>query len=110
MRSGILRHRLTLQRRHDARGPGGGLSSDWVDVATGIPASIEPLNGRALFTAQQHAGEITARIRMRYRPDVQLGMRLLHGGVVYVIVTPPINDRMQNRELTLMCSSALHEG
>lgn len=109
MRAGKLRHRITIQSRHVARGTMGGESAKWVDVVQGIPASIEPLNGRELFTAQQVHSEVTVRIRMRYRPGIEAKMRAVYQGVVYSIQYA-INPELLNSELQLMCSVGVNEG
>lgn len=109
MRAGKLRHRITIQSRHTARGTMGGESAQWVDVAQCLPAAIEPLNGRELLTAQQVQSEITVRIRLRYRPGIEAKMRVLYRGEVYSIQYV-INPELLNRELQLMCSVGVNEG
>lgn len=109
MRAGKLRHSITIQRQHTATDAMGSASEDWVDVASGVAASIEPLSGRELYAAQQHHSEVTVRIRMRYRDGVLPSMRVLHRGVAYPILYP-INPGMKNAELQLMCATGVHEG
>ncbi len=110
IRAGQLRHSIEIQRRHTATDNMSDASEEWVTVVKPVAASIEPLSGRELYASQQHNSEITVRIRIRYRPGITADMRVVHGGVIYPIVYPPINPNMKNAELHLMCSAGLHAG
>lgn len=109
IRAGQLRHSITIQRQHTATDAMGSASEDWVDVATGVAASIDPLSGRELYAAQQHHSEVTNRIRMRYREGVLPSMRVLHRGVAYPILYV-MNQSLRDAELVLMCAAGVHEG
>lgn len=100
MRSGMLRHRVTLQRFQQGQDAYGGPVETWEDVAT-VWASLEAMSGREFFASQQAQSEITQRIRIRYRADVTADMRAIHNGKVFNIVAPLPDNR--NRELVLMC-------
>jgi SPP1 family predicted phage head-tail adaptor len=64
-------------------------------------ASIEPLNGREFFAAQQVNAEVTARIRLRYLPGVTRQMQVKFGSRTFAIESV-INVEERNRELQLM--------
>ena len=73
MKAGRLRQRVTLQSMSggvDAIGQP--LPAEWADVFT-TWASVEPLQGREFIAASAVSSEITARVRMRYRPGVTTG-------------------------------------
>lgn len=70
--------------------------------------SIEPLNGRELFAAQEHASNVTVRIRIRYRDDVNATMRVLHEGKYYEIEAV-LDHELRHREMELLCSEGLVE-
>jgi SPP1 family predicted phage head-tail adaptor len=109
MRSGSLRHSVTIEARHDAKDTFGGLSPQWRPVATNVPASIEPLKGKELFNAQQVQSEVLLRIRIRYRPGIVPAMRVKYRGRVYGILYV-IDINLKNEELHLMCNQGLNEG
>lgn len=106
--SGKLRHRVTLQRFVKTQDPTTGLiSEEWVDGAT-VWASVEPLSGRDFIAARAQQSEISARVVIRYRPDVDSTMRLIHRGRIYSIEGPPLPDAKSGLEyLTLMVAAGV---
>ncbi|MCK2042562.1 phage head closure protein [Chromohalobacter sp. TMW 2.2308] len=111
MRAGRLRHRVTLQRPVDgAKDQYNQPTESFEQVAT-VWASVEPLRGREFFEAQQVNSEITTRIRCRYRRDlagVEVNeWRIEYRGRTYEIDGPPINSRMEDRQLEFMCHERL---
>lgn len=102
MRSGRLRHRVTIQRREITRNAFGEGVDGWGNFAV-VWASVEPLQGREFFDAQHVTAEVTLRVRMRYRTDITPEMRLTHRGKILVIQAV-LNPEERNRELELLCS------
>lgn len=73
-----LRHRVILQAPAETQNQQtGDMEITWNDVAT-VWAAIEPLSGREFIAAQAENNEVSARITIRYRPDVTGKWRLLH--------------------------------
>lgn len=110
MRAGQLKHSVTIQARSANRDAFGGASDQWVDVfPNGIAASVEPLSGRELYSAQQHHPDVSVRIRIRHRAGVLAEQRAIFRGQVYsVLYIIPVG--MADRELHLMCSIGVNEG
>mgnify|MGYP000909745925 CR=1 FL=1 len=67
-------------------------------------AAVEPLNGREFIAAQAVQSEVTTRIRMRYRADLQPADRINHEGTLYDIQSI-INPRSGDAELVVMCKA-----
>lgn len=112
MQAGKLRQRIQLQRRtagSPQKTPSGQDDTSWQTYAT-TWAAIEPLRGREFMEAQGVQGDLTVRIRLRYRTDVRQGDRCLHGSTVYPVEAPPIDVNLRNRELHLMCSQGASNG
>lgn len=107
MRAGQLRHRVTLQSKSVTRDAMGGETITWNDTVTNVPAAIEPLQGRERFLAQQIQPELSVRIRIRYRADVQADWRVKYGTRIFAIESPPINPEFRDRELHLICSEGV---
>lgn len=82
--SGKLRQRVTLQAFTTERDSEGVLTEEWTDVAT-VWASVEPLSAREFVQAAATQAKVTARIVIRYRPDVVPTMRAIHRGKAYNI-------------------------
>ena len=106
--AGRLRHRVTLQRFVRTQDPTTGLiSEEWVDDAT-VWASFEPLSGRDFIAARAQHSEISARVVIRYRENVDSTMRLIHRGRIYSIEGPPLPDAKSGLEyLTLMVAAGV---
>ena len=104
MRSGMLRHRVTIEQKVPTRDTFGGEVETWTLVAT-VWASVEPLQGREYLAARQLQAELTTRIRIRRRTGILPQMRVVWGSHTYDIqaVIEPESGR---RELQLMCTEA----
>jgi len=106
--AGRLTQRVVLQSKSVVRDAMGGETITWVDAAT-VWAEIRPLRGRDLVAAQQAASEVTARITVRYRTDVQADWRVKHGSDLYdilAVVTPMARIEV----LELECAKGLRHG
>lgn len=111
MRAGRLRHRITLQINEPTADGYGGQTANWTSTIRGIPAAIEPLNGRELIAAQAVQSDINVKISMRYMTGITAAMRLLdQDGTVYDIKAPPINVGGRNRELQIMAATGANNG
>lgn len=77
MKVGRLRHRLILQRRADVENDEGEIVPSY-ELLANVNGDIEPVSGRELFAGQQVAAEITTRIIIRWRRDVDATVRVLH--------------------------------
>lgn len=103
--AGKLRHRVTVQQLVAGSPPqtaSGQPDTSWQDFIT-VWASIEPLNGRELFAAQEHHAEITHRVRMRYHEGITPLMRLTYRERYFAIFSV-IDTELRRKELQLMCS------
>lgn len=98
-----LRHRVTILRPpgpEDVDEYGQPLD-EFVPVAT-VWAGIEPLRGREYFSAMSEHAEVTTRIRIRYRSDIDRTMRVRHGETEFEILHI-IHPEFGKKELQLMC-------
>ncbi|MBW5802043.1 phage head closure protein [Halomonas elongata] len=106
MRSGRLRHLVTLEWYQKLpRTDSGATPTDWVAGAA-VWASVEPLSGRLLLAAQEAQAETSAKVRMRWRSDVAAAtgktLRLHHNGLIYRIEGRPLDIDGRRRELEIM--------
>lgn len=110
MRAGKLRHRITIQKPGRARDPvTGGWIDGWTEVARPW-ASIEPLSAREFIAAQASQSAVTARIVIRYRPDIDATMRILYRGRVYNIHGVLADPKSGLEYLTLPVSEGVNDG
>ena len=101
MRTGRLRHRVTIQQPVVAVNGYGERITTWSTVAV-VWGAVEPLRGREFFDAEQTQAEISHRVVLRYRSGIDSTMRLLHlGRVLHIGTVIDVDER--HRELQLMC-------
>lgn len=104
-----LRHRLIIQAPVETQDPAtGDLEITWNDVAT-VWAAIAPLSAREFIAAQSENNEVTARVTIRYRADINGKMRLLHEakGVYYNIEGILADDNSGKLYITLPVSEGV---
>ena len=111
--AGRLNRRISLQRLISAQDSYGGPVESWVDIAT-VWASIEPLSGRELETAQRMASEVTHQVLLRHQPifnDTRevAAMRVLYGKRIFNIHAA-LNPDEQNAVTMLLASEGMNHG
>ncbi|WP_287875934.1 phage head closure protein [Acidovorax sp.] len=104
MQAGQLDQRISVERLQGGFDElGQPLPDTWAHLFT-CWAEVSPLLGREYLAAQAAVSEVTARIRMRFRPWMTAQDRVIHNGTVYQIESV-IDVRSANRELHLMCKA-----
>ena len=101
MRAGALDQRIVIERLVEGYDELGQPINDWLPIVT-TWAAVEPLVGREYLAAAALVAEVTARIRMRYRPGITAADRVIHDGKVYGI-TSVADVHSSRRELQLQC-------
>jgi SPP1 family predicted phage head-tail adaptor len=101
MNPGKLNKRILLQRCVETEDGFGGGATSWVDVAYAW-ASIEPLEGREYYQAQQINSAITHKVRIRYRDGITPDMRFVYNGRTFHIDSV-VNEREERRFLVIRC-------
>ena len=102
MKAGDLDQRVTVERFTTTHSWGQPIE-EWAPLFT-CWAAVEPLVGREYLAAQAAVSEVTARIRMRFRPWMTAQDRVIHNGTIYGIESL-IDVRSGHRELVLMCKA-----
>lgn len=108
MKAGSLNKRVVIYRLvagSPAVDSFGQPNTSWEELDT-VWAAVEPLTGREFWAQQQVQSEITSRIRIRYRSDVLVGMKIEYNSRTYVIKYM-IDNLEAHRELSLMCSEGV---
>ena len=103
MKSGDLNQRVTVERFTSTPDELGQPIEAWAPLFT-CWAAVEPLTGREYLAAQAAVSEVTARIRMRFRPWMTAQDRVIHNGTTYGIESL-VDVRSDHRELVLMCKA-----
>ncbi|GAO22277.1 phage head-tail adaptor [Alicycliphilus sp. B1] len=103
MNAGKLDQRVTVERFTSTVDGWGTPIESWAPLFT-CWAEVSPLVGREYIAAQAAVSEVTAKIRMRFRPWMTAEDRVIHDGTIYNIVSV-IDVRSEHRELHLMCKA-----
>ena len=110
MRTGKLRHLVSLQRNVPSQDMAtGAMVDNWIEVAR-LWASIEPMSAREFVAAHAVQSEVTTRITIRFRAGITAAMRIVYRGSIYNIAGV-LTDRESGVEyLTLPCSEGVNRG
>ena len=84
MRAGDLRHRITLQTPATGEDELGQPLEGWTDLAP-VWADVRNLGGLEAVRANAEQGRVQSSIRIRWRPGLHTGLRVLHEGRPYNI-------------------------
>lgn len=98
---GDLNKRITLQHTTKIPDGMGSFTTTWNDTAT-VWAAIWPLSVSERIMSKQLSGELTHRIRIRYRRGIRTSHRIKFGERYFNIDGPPINPNERNEYLDIM--------
>lgn len=91
-RASELRHRVTIQQKYVERDENNyPLPEIWIDYAK-IWAKVTALSAKDLLAAQANQAQTVARMKIRYREDIDTTMRVIHKNRIYAIDGPPLDD------------------
>lgn len=121
--AGRLRHRVRLERYAELLDSNGNVLQDpvsgdipreWQEVAT-VWCEIAPISGREFIQSQAIQSQVTARLTIRHRDDVDATMRAVHvrkgrPDVVYNIKGVLADVESGLEYLTLPCSQGTGNG
>jgi len=98
-----LDKRITIQKPVKTSDSMGGFTETWYDVIP-VWAAIWPKSAKETFKAtEQVSGELTHRIRIRWRRGILPSYRIKYKTRYFNIVGPPINPDEDNEWLDIMC-------
>lgn len=100
--AGKLRHRVTLQEQQTTTSPYGETVTEWVDVGN-VWADVAPQSGREFMASQSLQSEVTTRITIRYRDDINALWRIAYRGRTYDIHAALPDNGSGLAHLSLMC-------
>lgn len=90
--AGLLRHYVSIQRAaavldsngDEVQNDDGSIARVWEEIAQ-TWAAIEPISAREFIQSAATQSQITTRITIRYRGDINAADRLVHKGKLYNI-------------------------
>ncbi|SHK48897.1 phage head closure protein [Paramaledivibacter caminithermalis] len=108
MKIGELRDRVTIQENILTPDGYGGFSEVWQDKYT-VWANIKPLRGREYFEMKKVQSEITHKITIRFRNDINTSNRIKYKGQIFYIKSI-IDIDNRHRFLEIMCIGSGEDG
>lgn len=106
LRAGALRHRIAIDQQINAQdATTGEIVTSWAEIAANVPAAIEPLSGREYIAAARTGSVISARITIRFRPNLNAAMRIRHGLIVYEVKAILPDPKSGKEWLTVLVES-----
>lgn len=95
-RAGELCHRVTIQHKTTVYDEYNYETEDWTEYKK-LWSKLELLSVKDSLNAKAAGSEITARLKLRKRDDIDSGMRVLFDGQTFQIVSPPKPDNENGR-------------
>ncbi|MBW9332456.1 head-tail adaptor protein [Herbaspirillum sp. RU 5E] len=108
MRAGQLNRLISLQRKAEAKNDVGDLARSWTEFAKPWARKVD-LAGRELEAAMSISQEISVKFLVRYRTDVEQGMRIVLASESYHVMAA-LDKRGDRDELQIYCSKGLLDG
>lgn len=105
MRSGDLRHRITVQVKSLVTDNMGGWTETWATFAT-VSAAIWPVSAKEQITGAKLEGEVTHRIRIRYLSGLLPSHRVLFG-TRYLNIVSIVNVEERKIQMDLLCTEVI---
>lgn len=118
MDAGKLNKRIAIQERTNWEDAIGGQNPTWTNVfATPdgkIAAGINPVSAREIFAAQAMQSEVSHKITVRYRSQLEntknvASMRVVYGSRIFNIAGA-INRNESNQFIDLLCTEGTNDG
>lgn len=105
--AGELRHRIMVQHFASGRDEDGyPLPEQWVDYMP-LWAKVTHLSGKDLIAAQASNSKVVARVKIRYREDIDTTMRVIYKGKTYAIDSQALEDTNTGYESVTFLLSAI---
>jgi SPP1 family predicted phage head-tail adaptor len=108
LRAGDLNRRVRIERRDQTQDELGQPVDTWVEVAT-VWCNVRMLTGKETLTSDADVGTASASIRIRYRTDIDNGMRAIVDGVIFNIGAP-LPDLAGREYVDLPCTTGANLG
>lgn len=101
MNPGLLSQRVIIQQRSTTQDADGQPLEVWSPVAT-LWADVRHVSGLETIKSDTDTSIVKASVRIRYRSDINAGMRVAHGSMVYDIKAV-LPDLLRKSHIDLVC-------
>lgn len=104
---GEFRHIITFQEMEERKNSLGEMTKVWIDRFS-TRAAIYPISGKEFFTADMNNSEVSHKINIRYRGDINTKMRIIFEGRVFNIESI-INFQERNILIQIMAKELFND-
>ncbi|QBP75402.1 head-tail adaptor protein [Herbaspirillum huttiense] len=108
MRAGQLNRRISLQRKLEAKNDVGDIVKSWAELSKTWARKID-ISGRELDAAMSISPEVSVKFLVRYREDIEHGMRIVLEGKAYRVISA-LDKKGNREELQVYCTKGLLDG
>ncbi|VVE78180.1 phage head closure protein [Pandoraea sputorum] len=98
MRSGTLTRQVRIERRGAGKDDFGQPSDGWVPIGPALWCNVRVSSGSEAIKSDMPVGEAAVSIRVRYRTDIDNGMRAV---LIKYVAGQPVDDEIFNIEKPL---------
>ncbi len=102
VRAGVLRHRITIQEDTGTINKVGQKTATWTTLATEW-AREEGLSGIERFAAQQVVAQLSYKVTIRFRSDINETHRILLASGALLDIQSVLDPDGRRRELQILC-------
>lgn len=107
MKATPLKHRIKIYRQTPTRTPTGAVRvGQWEHILT-LWGQFSPLSVKDVIAGQAQETQITARVKIRHRSDIDGTLRLQYAGKMYEIVGEPLADNGSGKEYLTLALQAV---
>lgn len=109
--AGELRHRVVIQKITNGGFNNHGFEIDagWIDFKT-LWAKVTPVSAKDLISSQAEQSEVVARLKIRYRTDIDTTMRIVWKNRIFAIHSQALDDNVTgNQYCTFLLSGGMEQ-
>ncbi|MFJ3316120.1 phage head closure protein [Herbaspirillum huttiense] len=108
MRAGQLNRKISIQRKLEIKNDAGDIVKSWSELSITWARKID-ISGRELEAAMSISSEVSVKFLVRYREDVEHGMRIVLEGKAYRVISA-LDKKGNREELQVYCAKGLLDG
>lgn len=108
---GELVHRISIEKpKYIQNTQTGERETKWAPYLSDVAAKVSPLSASEFISAQATQSKVSARIKLRYRTDLDPSMRIKHRSTIYNIEGILPDNESGLEWITIPVSSGVNQG
>lgn len=107
MKLGKMRYRIKFLKYTATTDTDGFVSREWSEYCT-VWADVTPISAKEYFSLDTETAEVTYKIYVRYRPDIDTTMRVVWNNKTFLIIS--VLGDVRNNIMTIMAKEVSLNG